>query len=404
MIKHYDFDTVYERRDTFAHKWMQRPNGNAKDSVDLEPDSIPMWVADMDFAAPPEVLEAAKRRLDYPVFGYTAAPKALREAVVERVANLYGWEIQPDWLLFNPGMVLMLNVVAQAVGKPGDGILMNTPVYGPFLSVPPHRQRFAQQVEMRRVNDDAKTFHYEIDFDAFEAAITKQSSLYYLCDPHNPTGKVMSKTELEKIAEICLRHNITIAADAIHCDLLLGDSQHIPLVSVNPEIAKNTITMIAGTKTFNVPGMPCSVAIVPNEELRNKLNQWSWSSGYHVDILSFEMLLAAYTQGDEWLRQLRAYLTANRDFAVSFLHEHLPMMPTTIPQGTYLQWVDCSALKLPKEYDSAQAFFAKEAKVALSPGSHFGVSGQNYVRLNLGTQRAVLQEALERMKAAVERL
>lgn len=403
MSKHYDFDKVYERRETDAHKWTMRPNGNSG-YVDLEPDSIPMWVADMDFAAPPEVLEAAKKRLDYPLFGYTAAPKALKEAIVERVAKLYHWEIQPDWLVFSPGMVLTLNIVAQVVGKAGDGVLMNTPVYGPFLTVPPHRQRFPQQVEMCRVDDDAKTFHYEIDFDAFEAAITKQTSLYYLCDPHNPAGKVFNQAELEKLAEICLRNNVTIAADAIHCDLLLGESKHIPIASLNPEIAKKTITMIAGTKTFNVPGMPCSVAIIPDEELRTKFSTFAQFSGYHVDILSFEMLLAAYTQGDEWLKQLRAYLTANRDLAVRYLHEHLPMLPTTIPQATYLQWVDCSALNIPSEYDSPQVFFANEAKVALSPGNFFGKSGQNFVRLNLGTQRAVLQEALERMKQAVEKL
>jgi cysteine-S-conjugate beta-lyase len=403
MAKHYNFDKVYERRGTDAHKWTQRPNGNVG-NVDLELDSIPMWVADMDFAAPPEVIESAKKRLDYPLFGYTAAPKALKEIIVQRMAERYNWQIKPEWLVFLPGMVLTLNVIAQVVGKAGDGVLMNTPVYGPFLNVPPHRQRFPQQVEMCRVNDDAQTFHYEIDFDAFEAAITKQTSLYYLCDPHNPVGKAFSKAELERLAEICLKHGVTIAADAIHCDLLLGDTKHIPLASLSNEIAEKTITMIAGTKTFNVPGMPCSVAVIPNDELRTKISNWMQPSGYHVDIMSFEMLLGAYRDGEEWLNQLRAYLTANRDLAVSFLQEHLPTLPTTVPQATYLQWVDCSALELPGEYDSPQAFFAKEAKVALSPGSFFGKSGQKFVRLNLGTQRAVLLEALERMKTAVDKL
>jgi cystathionine beta-lyase len=404
MSKHYDFDKVYERRETQSHKWSNRPDGNTGIRVPLEPDSIPMWVADMDFAAPSEVLEAAKKRLDYPLLGYATEPKGLREVIVERMAKLYNWEIQPDWLLFNPGMVLWLNVMAQGVGKAGDSILMNTPVYGPFLKVPPHRERFAQQIDMRRVDDDAKTFHYEIDFDAFEAAITPQTSLYYLCDPHNPAGKAFNRSELEKLAEICLRHNVTIAADAIHCDLLLGDTKHIPIASISPEIADKTVTLIAGTKTFNIPGMPCSVAIVPNKELRAKLEHISWYSGYHVDVLSFEMLLAAYRDGNDWLKQLRAYLTANRDLAVSFIHEHLPMLSTTIPQATYLQWVDCSNLKIPSQYDSPQAFFATEAKVALSPGLDFGKAGAHYVRLNLGTQCAVLREALERMKAAVDKL
>jgi cystathionine beta-lyase len=402
-VAKYDFDTIHDRRNTDSIKWDYRFGANNA-LQDLDADVLPMWVADMDFPTPTVVTDAMKARIEHPFFGYTKASDELRDVVVARMKNLYDWDIQPDCLLFNPGMVTTLNVVTQALGKVGTGVLMNSPIYGPFLTAAPHRHHFPQLVEMLRIEDDAHTFHYEIDFDAFEAAITKHTSLYYLCDPHNPGGRAFKREELEKLADICLRHNVIVAADAIHCDLLMGDTKHIPIASLSPEIANQTVTMISTSKTFNMPGQPCSISIVPDEEMRQKLNNFSRNSGYHVDIISYTGAMAAYRDGDEWLDALRDYLTANRDYMVQFIRDHLPMLKTTVPEGTYLAWIDCSNLALPESYDSAQHFFAEVGRVALNPGTFFGPTGEPFVRLNFACPRSILEDGLNRMKKAVETL
>lgn len=389
MSVYFDFDKIYERRPTSSSKWLF-----------YDEDVLPMWVADMDFQAPPVVLEALHRRVDHGIFGYTMTPEELKSVLVERMKRLYNWEIEAADLVFNPGMVLMLNVIAQAVGKPGDGIIMNTPVYGPFLTVPPHRQRFVQTVDMRRI-DEGQTFRYELDFESFEAAITRQTSLYYLCDPHNPAGRVFRRDELERLAEICLRHQVTICADAIHADLLMADHRYIPIASLSPEIEQQTITMIAPTKTYNLAGLACSIAIIRNKELRERVQQISWSSGYHVDVLAYEAALAAYRDGNEWLAEALAYMTANRDYMVRYMREHLPMLRMTVPEATYLAWIDCSGLQLPAEYTSAYDFFVKKARVAVNPGAFFGKGNDHLVRLNYACPRSMLEEGLERIKAAV---
>lgn len=383
----YDFDTIHNRRNTGSIKWGHHFGANNA-LEELDKDVLSMWVADMDFATPQVIIEAMQKRLEHPFFGYTSAPDELRDAIVEWTKKLYGWDIQADWLLFNPGMMTTVNVVTQALGKVGTGVLMNSPIYGPFLTAAPHRQHFPQLIEMQRIDDDAHTFHYEIDFDAFEAAISKNTSLYYLCHPHNPAGKVFTREELEKLADICLQHNIIIVSDEIHCDLLLDGAKHIPIASLSPEIANQTVTMISTSKTFNLPGQHCTVSIVPNDEMREKISMFSRYSGYHVDILSYAATTAAYRDGDEWLEALLQYLTSNRDYTVNFIREHLPMLKTTVPKATYLAWIDCSELNLPKEYGSAQEFFVEVGRVALNPGTFFGPTGEPFVRLNFEIGRA----------------
>jgi cysteine-S-conjugate beta-lyase len=407
----YDFDTVHNRRNTGSAKWGLRFGANKALEggfgiafEDLDEDVLPMWVADMDFPSPKVISDAMKARLEHSFFGYTIVPDELREVVVDRMRNLYGWDIQADWLLFNPGMVTTLNIVTQCVGKAGDGVLTDIPAYGPFLNAAPHRNRFLQMIEMRRIDNDNDTFRYEIDFDAFETAITKHTSLYYLCDPHNPTGRAFTRKELEKLADICLRHDIIIASDEIHCDLLMADSKHIPIASLSPEIANQTVTMISTSKTFNMPGQPCSISIVPNAEMREKMDMTSRYSGYHVDIMSYTAATAAYRDGAEWLDSLRDYLTANRDYTVTFIHEHLPMLKTTVPEATYLLWIDCTDLDVPEEYSSAQEFFVEVGRVALNPGTFFGPTGEPFVRLNFACPRSMLEDGLNRMKKAVDSL
>lgn len=402
-VAKYDFDTIHNRRGTGSSKWTYRFGAN--DALEeLEEDMLSLWVADMDFPTPSVITDAMKARIEHPFFGYTKAPDELREVIVARMQDLYNWEIQPDWLLFNPGMMTTVNVATQALGRIGTGVLMNSPIYGPFLTAAPHRKHFPQLVELQRVDDDAHTFHYEIDFDAFEAAITKHTSLYYLCDPHNPGGRAFNREELEKLADICLRHDVTILADAIHCDLLMGDTKHIPIATLSPEVANQTVTMISTSKTFNLPGQHCTVSIVPNEEMREKMSLFSRYSGYHVDIMSYAATTAAYRDGGEWLSQLQDYLTDNRDYAVNFIREHLPMLKITIPEATYLLWIDCHDLDYPEQYDSAQHFFAEVGRVAFNPGTFFGPSGKPFVRLNFACPRSMLEDGLNRMKKAVETL
>lgn len=387
--RHYDFNTVIQRRGDQGVKW------NKHDA-----DVLPLWVAEMDFQSPPEMLDAIRERVDYGIFGYMQTPNSLKEVIIARMKRLYNWDVKAEWLVFNPGMVLMLNVVAQAVGKDGDGILMNTPVYGPFYRVAYNRRRFAQGVDMVRVDDDANTFHYDINFDAFEAAITRQTSLYFLCDPHNPAGKIFTREEHERLAEICLKHDIVIAADSIHCDLLLDDNEFQPLATLSPEVADRTITMISASKTYNIPGLACSVAIVPNEDIRKRMTKISYASGYHVNTLAYTAMQAAYEHGDGWLHQLRGYLTENRNLVVDFIREQLPQLKTTVPQATYLAWIDGSAVETGDH--TLQEYFLEKGRLAFSPGNFFGNYADHFVRLNFACPREVLREAFSRKKSTLE--
>jgi cystathionine beta-lyase len=388
----YNFDEIVPRRGSYSAKWTVYPE-----------DVLPLWVADMDFVSPREVIERLHQRVDEGVFGYTMDSPELRESLVERMKTLYQWEIHTEDLVFIPGMVLALNLVASVVGKPGDGILMQTPVYGPFLSIPPERNRFAVTVDLAPMPTGKHTFTYAIDFKAFEKAITRQTSLFYLCNPHNPAGRAMRREELEELAELCLKNHITICSDEIHCDLLIGNAKHIPIASLSPEIARQTITLMAPSKTFNMPGLGCSVAIVQNKDLRRQLENAARGMGVHVNLMGLEAATAAYQHGDVWLKEVLAYLKQGRDKTVSYIEKNIPVLKTTVPEATYLMWIDARDLPLPPEM-SAYDFFLKEAKVALNPGTFFGTGYENYVRLNFAAPHQIVQEALERMKEAVGRL
>lgn len=393
-------------RDTFDLPRQEATTRRAYQSAKwsfFDEDTLPMWVADMDFPSPPAVLERMRQRLDHATFGYTFDAPELRELVVERMQRLYNWAVQPDEMVFVPGMVLALNIAAKAFGKAGDGVLMQTPVYGPFQSVPPNNGLFANMADLKRVEDDAHTFHYEIDYDVFERAITKQTSLFFFCNPHNPAGHIFSAEEQRRMAEICARHDVLLIADEIHADLLLDDNAHIPTASLSPEISHNTITMLAPSKTYNIPGMPLSVIIIQDKEKREKFQQAAWGLGVKPAILSYEAAIGAYSGGDDWLAQVRAYLTQNRDIARDYIREHIPALKTTHPAATYLLWIDACGLPLP-DGKSAQEFFLEAGKVALSPGNFFSVHCDGYVRLNFACPRELLLDGLERMKRAVDSL
>lgn len=386
----YNFDEIIDRTGHHSAKWGAVAEG-----------CLPMWVADMDFRSPPAAIKAMIERARHGVFGYTLDPPKLKEAVVERMAELYNWRITAEDVLFSPGLVLGLCATGRGFGAPGDAVLIQTPVYGPFFKAATSNQKFALSIDMQYVADGKHHFHYENDYDAFEEAASKpQTSMHLQCNPQNPAGFMYSRQELERIGEICLKHDLLIVADEIHSDLIL-EGQHIPIATLSEEIAQNTLTMIAPSKTYNLAGLGCSVLIAQNKALRETMAAALQSISAHVNIMGYEAAYGAYTGGEEWLRQLLAYLKGNRDFAINYIRKHMPQIKTTIPTATYLLWMDMRAL--PIEGDLIE-FCQQTAGIAPSPGTFFGAAGEGFVRLNFGCPRSTLETGLERLRAAVEHL
>jgi cystathionine beta-lyase len=389
----FDFDTLIERRGSGCVKWDF-----------FEPDVLPLWVADMDFASPPAVTEALIDRARHGVFGYMAEPQALRDALCERMDRLYGWAVTPDQLVFVPGVVSGMSVGVRAFGQPGDNALTLTPVYPPFLMIPGDHGQTARTVDLTR-HQDGSRLRYTIDFDALEAAIDDRTRTLMLCSPHNPVGRVWTRTELTRLAEISARHDLIILSDEIHGDLLLDGHTHTPIAALSPEISARTVTFMAPSKTFNLPGLHCSFAIIQDKALRDRFQKAAGTIMGHVNIMGFVGALAAYRDGGPWLDALRLYLTENRDLTTQFVEQHLPGVAITHPEGTYLSWVDFRALPPAEEKTFGgwiDTFFLKNARVALSAGGVFGAAGEGYVRLNFASPRSMLREGLERMRAAVD--
>jgi cystathionine beta-lyase len=386
----FDFDEIIDRKGHHSAKWGM-----------VEGDCLPMWVADMDFRSPPSAIDAMIERAQHGVFGYTMDPPQLKEVVAERMQRLYNWQISPEDVLFSPGLVLALCATCRGFGKPGDAVLIQTPVYGSFFKAVTTNQKFTYNIDMQYVVDDAHSFHYENDYDAFEAAAREpQTSIHLQCNPQNPAGFMYSRAELERIGEICLANDVLIVADEIHSDLIL-EGKHIPMATLSDEIAQNTLTMIAPSKTFNLAGLACSVLIAQNKEIRETMAAALQSISAHVNIMGYEAAIGAYTGGDEWLRQALVYLKDNRDYTINYIRTHLPQIKTTMPDSTYLLWMDMR--DLPIDGDLI-AFCRETAGVAPSPGEFFGKAGAGFVRLNFGCPRSILAQGLERLRAAVEQL
>lgn len=386
----YDFDHAPDRSVSDSFKWRKNEKG-----------VLPLWVADMDFVSPEPVIRALHERIDHGVFGYprgiakrhTEVPE-IRPVLVERMRELYGWEIEEQDLVFLPGVVKGFTQACHAVGEPGGGVLVQPPVYHHFLTAPKLAGKIRQDAPLY----PSPGGEYFIEWQAFEAGITDQTDLFILCNPHNPVGRVFDERELEQMAEICLRNGLVICSDEIHCDLVYQGHQHIPIASLDPEIADNTITLMAPSKTFNLAGLQFSFAIIQNPELRRAYVGASKGLVSWVNALGWVAGLAAYCHGQEWLDQLLVYLQANRDHLYEFVQDELPGVSMAIPQGTYLAWLDCRGAGI--EGNLAK-FFLHEARVALSDGSDFGNGGAGFVRLNFGCPRSLLVEALQRMKKAL---
>ncbi len=376
----FDFDTIVDRSGTDSAKW-DRYKGR---------DVIPMWVADMDFRSPPAVIRALHERVEHGVFGYSHTPADLLEAVRERLLSSYGWDVAGEWIVWLPGLVCGLHVACQAVGTRGDDVLATTPVYPPFLTAPAHSHRHLVTAPLR-----SESNRWTFDLDAIEAAITPRTRLLLLCSPHNPVGRVWGRDELADLAEICLRHNVAICSDEIHADLVLDeDKPHIPTATLSPEVAAATITLRAPSKTFNIPGLGCSYAVIPDPQLRAAFKRAMAGIVPHVNVLGFTAALAAYRHGHDWHAALLAYLRSNRDLLEAAIGR-MPGLSIAHVEATYLAWID-----------ARQAGFEEPAKafeaggVGLSDGAAFGAPG--FVRLNFGCPRPLLLEAIERMAKAMQ--
>ncbi len=376
----FNFDNQPDRRASESVKWNR-----------YDDDVLPMWVADMDFHVPEPVIEALRQRVEHGVFGYPLPPENLKESIVAWLARHHGWEVTPEDLVLVPGVVTGFNLASHAVTRPGDGVLVQTPTYGPFFGVEKNVNLVQHEMELTRAADG----QYSVDIDAFEAALTGRTRIFMLCNPHNPTGRIFRKDELEAMAEICLKNDIIICSDEIHSDLIFSGHKHIPIASLDPEIAKNTITLIAPSKTFNIAGLKASVAIITDEKLRKQFDGARQGLTGWVNLLGMVAMEAAYDRGEAWLDAMLEYLEANRDYAFDFINNEIKGVKMAKPEGTYLAWLDCRDAGIDGKPD---AFFQERAKVALNDGAWFGKGGEGFVRLNFGCPRSILEEGLGKIQ------
>jgi len=379
----WNFDEIIDRKLSDSIKWKY-----------FAEDVLPMWVADMDFRAPDVVIEALMKRVQHGVFGYATQEKETAAAIVDYLQQQYAWQVDPEAIVFLPGVVVGFNLASHALVGAGEGILIQPPVYMPFLGTAKHVSGVLQEAQLTR----GENGRYGVDWDVFRATFAENTRMFLLCSPHNPVGRVWTRPELEQMAEECLRRGVTVCSDEIHSDLIFAESKHIPLASLDPEIGKQTITLMAPSKTFNVPGLYCSFAIIPDKELRKKFKAAQRGVVGESNLLGMTAAAAAYRHGRPWLEALLAYLQENRDITRNFIHQNMSALKMSPAEATYLAWIDCREAGLG---DKPAEFFLNQGRVALNEGSWFGSGGEGFVRLNFGCPRVTLLEGLERMRAAL---
>ena len=371
----FGFDTIIDRRQSDSIKWRKYAGR----------DVLPLWVADMDFAAPPAVLAALHRRIEHGVLGYGAPTPSLVESTLSYLESNYGWKVEPEWLVWLSGVVTGLNLACRIVD---GGVITATPVYPPFLSAPRLSGRELTSVPLKLVDGG-----WRMDLDAMQAALQPDTRLWLLCHPHNPVGRAWSDEELRAFAGFCQRNDLIVCSDEIHCDLILdAERRHVPLACLDEEIARRSITLMAPSKTFNIPGLACAFAVIPDAGLRRRFTGAARGIVPDVNVLGFVAAEAAFREGAEWHDALIEVLRRNRD-RVETAVAAMPGLRMTHVEATYLAWIDARGLAV----DDPVAFF-EGAGVGLSNGADFGLSG--WVRLNFGCPAATLDEALERMRAA----
>jgi len=373
----HDFGRQWDRHHTGSKKWAQYPG-----------DVLPLWLADMDFAVAPAILDALTARLQHPLLGYSVAQDELRDTLVQHLKHAYGWVVEPQDLVLLPGVEPGISMALKGLVPPGARVVLQTPNHQPLLAAPGYWQH--SLVELPFGADGS------VD-PARLAQATEGAGAFLLSNPHNPIGKVFDHAELAAIAQACVANDLLLISDEIHADILFDGRRHIPVAALNTDIAQRTVTLMSASKAYNIAGMKTAFAIIQNPELRQRFNASRLGMVDSVNALGLEATRAAYADAGEWLQQANAYLQGNRDFLVQQLRERIPRIRLQVPQGTFLAWLDCRALGL----DNPQQFFLEQACVAFSAGQDFGAAGSGFVRLNFGCPRAMLAQALDRMEASL---
>lgn len=375
----YDFDTIVDRRDRGSFKWEKY----------RDRDIIPMWVADMDFRSPPPVIDALNQVTEHGVFGYVVPPVGAVDTIVGMLEREYRWTVEPHWIVWLPGLVPALNLACRAFCDPQQAVMITTPIYPPFLQAPPCSDRPLISVPLALDNDS-----WQFDFEAMAAALTSDTRLFMLCNPCNPVGRVFRQDELAALGQFCIEHDLIICSDEVHCQLLLDDVEHLPTATILPELAARTVTLLAPSKTYNLPGLCCACAIISDNKLRQRFKAQMRGIMPEMNSYGYAACQAAYTHGEQWRLELIDYLRGNRDLLESYVADQLPNIRMTHVEATYLAWLDVrdSGIENPMK-------FFEDAGVGLSDGREFGSEG--FMRLNFGCPRATLTEGLDRMRAAL---
>lgn len=379
----YHFDEIVLRRGSNSYKW-----DTAK-----EEGILPMWVADMDFRTAPPIIDALAKRVQHGIFGYTKVPQAYYDATISWFGRRHNFSIDKDWILFTSGVVPALSAIIKALTKSGDKVLLQTPVYNCFFSS--IRNDECEIVANELIYEDGT---YTIDFDDLEQkASDPKVKAMLLCNPHNPVGRVWTKEELVRIGDICLRNNVIIVSDEIHCDLVYDGYTHIPFASISEAFLQNSVTCIAPTKTFNLAGIQVANIVVADEEIRKKIDKaLNINEVCEINAFAVEALIAAYNEGEEWLEELKTYLHENYVLLTNFFKEYLPHLPVIKLEATYLVWVDCSALGL-RSKEIVNQLILNE-KLWVNEGTMYGKAGEGFIRINIATQRERLISGLEKIK------
>ena len=393
MMKTYNFDEIIDRSGS----------GDLKHEALLprwgRNDLLPLWVADMDFATPDFVVDALKARLSHPIFGYTIEPADYRPTIIDWNESHHGWKIKPEWISFIPGIVKGIGFVVNVFTKPGEKVIIQPPVYHPFRMTPEDNGREVVFNPLRLREDG----YYDMDFDNLSEVCDDKCRVLILSNPHNPAGVCWSKETLQRLADFCYEHNIIVISDEIHSDMALFGNRHVPFASVSERAADISITFAAPTKTFNMAGIVSSYAVISNDDLRQRF--YGWLKANELDeptIFAPIVTIAAYQKGEEWRKQMLAYVENNVRFVEDYCREHIPGVRPLRPQASFLVWLNCRGLEL--SHDKLLDLFIDKAHLALNDGEMFGPGGEGFMRLNVGTPRSVLRQALEQLAKAVNEL
>ncbi|CAG9620995.1 MalY/PatB family protein [Sutcliffiella rhizosphaerae] len=389
MQKH-NFDLYVERQNTSSVKWDERKRIFGTEDV------LPMWVADMDFQAPPEVVKAIKEKAEHGIFGYTSIPTSVSQSIITWYQKRHKWKINAEWFTYISGVVPAISASIQVFSNPGDKIALFSPVYYPFYGMVTDNDRTLVTIPLFENNGQ-----FEMDFKLLESQLDSNVRMLLLCNPHNPGGNVWKKSVLEKLAEICVKHQIIVVADEIHGDLIFKEHAYTPFASISQEIADLTITCIAPTKTFNLAGLQASVMITSSQSMKAELELFMKRQGHFtLNLFGITAMESAYIHGESWLDEVLDYLENNMDTAIDFIQKNIPKVFAHKPEGTYLLWIDCRKLGLSDS--ELKRLLLQKGKLALEPGNKFGPGGEGFVRMNVACSKGVLEEGLKRLKAAFE--